>query len=104
MAAMKKLLILILTLMMLSGCRAPIGTVSGPEWDTVTVNGVEYIKAPPGYDIYGSSDKDDHLGIIKSGDNTFHVYTIKGDTEGEYLYVRWEWEGDIDIRKDLVKE
>ena len=104
MAAMKKLLILILTLTMFSGCRAPIGTVSGPEWDTVTVNGVEYIKAPPGYDIYDSSDKDDHLGIIKSGDKTFHVYTIKGDTEGEYLYVRWEWEGDIYIRKDLVKE
>ena len=82
MAAMKKLLILILTLMMLTGCGTPIGTVSGPEWDTLTVNGVEYIKAPPGYDIYDSSDKDDHLGITKVETTHFMSIPSKATRKG----------------------
>ena len=89
---------------MLTGCTAPIGTVQGSEWDVITIDGVEYVKADGEYDIYSSSDKDTHLGYIESGDNKLNVYSIQGDTEGNYLYVRWEWEGDIYVRKDLVKE
>ena len=70
----------------------------------ITIDGVEYIKAEGEYDIYSSSDKGSHLGFIKSGDNKLNVYTIQGDTEGNYLYVRWEWEGDIYVRKDYVGE
>ena len=101
---MKRFLILILALLMLTGCAAPIGTVQGPEWDTITIDGVAYIKADGEYDIYSSSDKGDHLGYIESRDNKLNVYSIKGDTEGNYLYVRWEWEGDIYVRKDYVEE
>lgn len=101
---MKRFPILILLLTMLTGCAAPIGTVEGPEWDTIMIDGIEYIKAPHEYDIYSSADKDDHIGIIKSGDKTLDVYTIKGDTEQNYLYVRWEWEGEIYVRKDYVEE
>lgn len=99
---MKRFLILILVMLILSGCAATIGTVEGPEWDVIAIDGIEYIKASDEYDIYSSADKDDHLGIIKSGDQTLDVYTIKGDTEQNYLYVRWEWEGDIYVRKDYV--
>lgn len=101
---MKRFLILILALLVLTGCAAPIGTVQGTEWDVITIDGVEYIKAYGEHDIYSSSDKDIHLGYIESGDNRLNVYSIKGDMEGNYLYVRWEWEGDIYVRKEFVKE
>lgn len=101
---MKRILILILLLATLTGCAGPIGSVQGPEWDVITIDGVEYIKAEGEYDIYSSSDKGSHLGFIESGDNKLNVYTIQGDTEGNYLYVRWEWEGDIYVRKDYVGE
>lgn len=101
---MKRFLILFLVMVMLSGCAATIGTVEGPEWDVITIDGIEYIKASDEHDIYSSADKDAHLGIIKSGDQTMDVYTIKGDTEHNYVYVRWEWEGDIYVRKDYVGE
>lgn len=104
MIIMKRLLILIVALLMLTGCAAPIGTVQGPEWDVITIDGVEYVKAYGKHDTYSSSDKDAYLGYIESGDNKMDVYSIKGDTEGNYLYVRWEWEGDIYVRKDLIKE
>ena len=104
MIIMKRILILILALLMLTGCTAPIGTVQGSEWDVITIDGVEYVKADGEHDIYSSSDKDTHLGYIESGDNKLNIYSIKGDTEGNYLYIRWEWEGDIYVRKDLVKE
>lgn len=101
---MKKILILLLICLMVTGCSAPIGTVEGAEWDTITIDGVVYIKAPAEFDIYSSVDKDEHLGIIQSGDQTLDLYTIKGDTEHNYLYVRWEWDGDIYVRKDYVGE
>ena len=43
-----------------------------------------------------------HLGIIKSGDHVFHIYEVKGDTERNYLYWTWEWEGEMYIREDLL--
>lgn len=101
---MKRFLTVVLACIMLAGCSTSIGTVEGPEWDVITIDGVEYIKAPDEYDIYSSADKDDHLGIIKSGDQTLGVYTIKGDTDQNFLYVRWEWEGGIYVRKDYVAE
>ena len=42
---MKRILILIVALLILTGCAAPIGTVQGPEWDVITIDGVEYVKA-----------------------------------------------------------
>ena len=101
---MKRLLILILLMVTLTGCAAPIGTVLGPEWDVITIDGVAYIKAYGEYDIYSSSDKDTHLGYIESGDNKLNVYSIKGDEDGNYLYGQWEWEGDIYVRKDYAEE
>lgn len=99
---MKRILMLILVMAMLSGCAATIGSVEGPEWDVIRIDGIEYMKASDEYDIYSGADKDDHLGIIKSGDQTLEVYTIKGDTGQNFLYVCWEWEGDIYVRKDYA--
>lgn len=84
-----------------------IGTVQGAEWETVLVDGIEYINvnmADPEYDLYSAADRSEKLGIIKSGGNTLHVYAVQGDSEGNYLYVRWEQAGYFYIRRECVKE
>ena len=84
----------------------PVGTVEGPEWDILHVDGVTYIsERSAGIDIpYNHSDKGMHIGIIKSGDYTFHIYAVKGDPDRNYLYWKWEWEGEMYVRQDLVNE
>ena len=53
----------------------PVGTVEGPEWDILHVDGITYIsERSAGIDIpCDRSDRGMHLGVIKSGDNTFHI-------------------------------
>ena len=81
-----------------------IGTISGPEYDYIIIDGDTYIsERSASVDIpYDRSDKGRHLGVIKSGDHVFHIYEIKGDSERNYLYWTWEWEGEMYIRKDLL--
>ena len=83
----------------------PIGTVEGPEWDILHVDGITYIsKGSSGIDIpYSRSDRGRHLGIIKSGGYIFHIYEVKGDPERNYLYWSWEWEGDMYVRKEIAE-
>ena len=98
------LLILLALIGAMSWYFKPIGTVEGPEWDILHVNGITYIsERSAGIDIpYNRSDKGVHVGIIKSGDNTFHIYEVKGDPERNYLYWTWEWEGEMYVRQDIV--
>ena len=106
----KALFALIALLTVLIGARLlyfkPIGTVEGPEWNILHVDGVTYIcESSAGFNIpYDRSDRGKHIGIIKSGDYTFHIYEIKGDPERNYLYWAWEWEGDVYVRQDIVDE
>ena len=81
-----------------------IGTISDPEYDYITIDGVTYISEASAFiDIpYDRSDKGTHLGIIRSGDQVFHIYEVKGDTERKYLYWTWEREGEMYIREDLL--
>ena len=84
----------------------PVGTVEGPEWDILHVDGITYIsERSAGFDIpYNRSDRGMHIGVIKSGDYTFHIYEVKGDPDRNYLYWAWEWEGEMYVREDLVDE
>ena len=84
----------------------PVGTVEGPEWDILHVDGITYIsERSAGIDIpYDRSDRGSHIGVIKSGDYAFHIYEIKGDPNRNYLYWSWEWEGEMYVREDLVDE
>lgn len=83
----------------------PIGTVEGPEWDILHVDGITYIsESSAGFDIpYDRSDRGMHIGIIKSGDYIFHIYEVKGDPDRNYLYWAWEWEGDMYVREDIAE-
>ncbi|MBQ2830007.1 MAG: hypothetical protein IJF15_03175 [Oscillospiraceae bacterium] len=96
------LLFIILAALLLNYYK-PVGTVEGPEWDILRIDGVTYIsRGSASVDIpYSRADKGKHLGIIRSGDHIFHIYEIKGDPERNYLYWAWEWEGKMFVRKEL---
>ena len=83
----------------------PVGTVEGPEWDILHVNGITYIsERSAGFDIpYDWSDRGQHIGVIKSCDYIFHIYEVKGDPERNYLYWTWEWEGEMYVREDVAE-
>ena len=84
-----------------------IGSISGPEGDIVTIGEVEYVRTDSvskGEVRYSFADRRKHLGIIKSGDRTLHVYDIKGDVDRDYIYIRWEWESIPYVRKEIVQE
>ena len=69
---LKKVSLLALAIILLIGVGLwyyrPVGTVEGPEWDILHVDGVTYIsEKSSGIDIqYDRSDRGRHLGIIKS--------------------------------------
>ena len=98
------ILLLVVSIGVTSWYYKPIGTVEGPEWNLLHIDGVTYVcESGAGFDIpYDRSDRGRHLGIIKSGDRIFHIYEIKGDPERNYLYWSWEWEGDVYVRKEIA--
>ncbi len=86
-------------LLTLVGCgNKEIGKIQGAEWDTIIIDDVEYSKTTSS--DFSISDKDDYLGTVTDGGNTvFKVYSVKGDTEGRYIYCLWDWEGSIYEKK-----
>ena len=76
-----------------------IGTVSGAEFDYIVIDDVTYrINYNTGFSI---ADKGTFLGLVTNGDVIFRVYSVKGDTEGKYLYTLWDWEGNIYERETV---
>jgi len=68
-----------------------IGVITGPEWEYLTVNGIDYERdnnAP-----VNGTDKGHFMGIATNGDTRVRVYSITGNDD--YLYCMWEWEGYI---------
>ena len=68
-----------------------IGTVTGPEWDCLTVRGVDYERdfhAP-----VNGTDRGRFMGIATDGETRLRVYSIKGNED--YLLCIWVWEGYI---------
>lgn len=106
---MRKIIIAMVLLMILlncTGCGKTIGTVESPERDRIIVNDVVYVdtdSVSAELNLYSSADKGKFIGTIEDGSVTLRVYEIKGDKNRDYLYVRWEWEGDTFVREDLVK-
>ena len=74
----------------LSRCRV-IGTVKDTEMEQIIIGDVVYQQNNDTGLSY--RDKGRFLGRAVSGDITFRVYAVKGDTEGQYLYRLWSWEG-----------
>lgn len=83
--------------------RPIIGTVTGAENEFIVIDGITYIiddLAENGENAYSSADRGEYLGIVKNGDITMRVYSVKGDDSGNYLYALWEWEGNFYVRQN----
>ena len=88
--------VLLCTILLLRG--RVIGTIRGAEMEQIIVDGVTYQQNNNTGLSY--RDKGRFLGRATAGDITFRVYAVKGDTEGQYLYRLWSWEGAFYERKD----
>lgn len=85
--------ILVITLLLsLVACgKKTIGKISGPENDCITIGDVKYNRETN--HIFSNADKGKYLGKVSNSKITMRVYSVKGDTEGKYIYALWDWEG-----------
>lgn len=92
---MKKFILVTLViacLLSLAACGGKtIGKISGPENDCITIDDVKYNRET-NHD-FSNADKGKYLGKVSNSKITMRVYSVKGDTEGEYVYALWDWEG-----------
>ena len=81
-----------------------VGTIYGPEMQEITINDVTYIWATTENCPYNGQDKGFHIGkgAWRDGTRQLDLYRIKGDDAFNYLYARWEWEGQMYMREDLM--
>ena len=75
-----------------------IGTVKGAELEQIVIDGVTYVQNNNTGLSY--ADQGRFLGRATADGITFRVYTVRGDTEEQYLYRLWEWEGAFYEKKD----
>lgn len=68
-----------------------IGTVTGPEWEHLTVNEVNYER--DGHAPVNGTERDRFIGIAQNGETRFRIYSIR-ETD-DYLLCMCEWEGYI---------
>ncbi len=75
-----------------------IGKISGAENQYVTIDEVKYVRDTDSG--YSSADRGKYLGKVSNSKITMRVYSVKGDTEGEYIYTLWDWEGAFYQKED----
>jgi len=92
---MKKLiavaLVMALLLSLVACSGKTIGKISGAENEYITIDDVKYV-LDTNHD-FSQADKGTYLGKVSNSKITMRVYSVKGDTEGEYIYALWDWEG-----------
>ena len=89
MIAVTLVMALLLSLVACSG--KTIGKISGPENDCITIDNVKYNR-DNNHD-FSNADKGKYLGKVSNSKITMKVYSVKGDTNGDYIYTLWDWEG-----------
>ena len=75
-----------------------IGEITGAEWDVLTIGETEY-RQINGLD-FTIADKGKYLGKANFNESTVRLYSVKGDTEGKYIYAFWDWEGFFYVRNE----
>lgn len=92
---MKKLIASLLTMVLLLSLVAcdgkTIGEVRGAENEYITIDDEKYVLDTE--NDFTQADKGTFLGKVSNSKTTMKVYSVKGDTEGEYIYALWDWEG-----------
>lgn len=90
-----KRMVITLALALLLGLTAcsskNIGKISGAENEYITIGNVQYVLDTN--NDFSNADKSEYLGKVSNSKITMRVYSVKGDTEGEYIYALWDWEG-----------
>ena len=80
---------LLLSLVACSG--KTIGKISGAENEYITIDDVKYVLVT-NHD-FSQADKGTYLGKVSNSKITMKVYSVKGDTNRDYIYTLWDWEG-----------
>lgn len=92
---MKRLITLLLAMVLLLSLVAcggkTIGEIRGAENEYITIDDVKY--ALDTNNDFSQADKGTYLGKVSNSKITMKVYSVKGDTEGEYIYALWDWKG-----------
>ena len=92
---MKKLiaftLVMALLLSLVACSGKTIGKISGAENEYITIDDVKYV-LDTNHD-FSQADKGTYLGKVSNSKITMKVYSVKGDTNGDYIYTLWDWEG-----------
>ncbi|MBR2413841.1 MAG: hypothetical protein IKB13_05015 [Clostridia bacterium] len=84
--------IVLVCLLCFSACTGnTIGKISGAENELIIIDDVTYIREHNSG--YSNADKGKYLGKVSNTNITMKVYTVKGDSETEYIYTLWNWEG-----------
>ena len=89
MIAVALVMALLLSLVACSG--KTIGKISGAENEYITIDDVKYV-LDTNHD-FSQADKGTYLGKVSNSKITMKVYSVKGDTNGDYIYTLWDWEG-----------
>ena len=92
---MKKFIVVALViacLLSLAACgEKTIGKISGAENEYITIDDVKFVLDTD--NNFSQADKGTYLGKVSNSKITMKVYSVKGDTNGNYIYTLWDWEG-----------
>ena len=70
-----------------------IGKISDAENEFITINDTKYVL--DSNNDFTIANKGKYLGKVSNSIITMKVYSVKGDTNGEYIYALWDFEGDF---------
>ena len=94
-------LVMALSLSLVACKGKTIGKISGAENEYITIDDVKYVLDTN--KEFSQTDKGNYLGKVSNSKTTMNVYSVKGDTEGEYIYALWDWEGAFYKRENKQK-
>lgn len=91
-------ILIVISTVFVSRDRRIIGEITGAEWNHLTIGETKY-NVNYGLD-FTIADKGKYLGKAKYDTLTVRLYSVKGDEEGRYIYVFWDWEGFFYVREE----
>lgn len=75
-----------------------IGTIKGPEYEVIEIDGVRYVEDLDSE--FSSANRGEYLGSVTNGNITMRVFSVKGDDSGRFIYTLWNWEGAFYTREN----
>lgn len=79
-----------------------IGEISGAENEYIIIDDVKYVLDTG--NNFSQADKGTYLGKVSNSKITMKVYSVKGDTNGDYIYILWDWEGTFYKKEEYTAD